>query len=149
MGYDLTGKSGNEFRFNVFSFSPVLLAAIEYGWEPKGVYPDEIDRRHYKLDYVRVGEGDVKVYLTNGYQEVGSDDAQNLKVALQKAIDDDYSFDMRHENDEKMKGILNAFLGIEDEDATIEFPNNNKERFQEQTKRFIEFLDKADGFIIG
>jgi hypothetical protein len=149
VGYDLRGANGNEFRFNVFTFSPVLLAAMQYGWKPMGVYPDEIDRRHFNLPDERIGEGDIKVYLTNGYQEVGFDDAENLKVALQKALDDDYSFEMRHENDEKMKNMLSAFIGIEDGDAVIEFPGNTKKKFQEQTRRFIKFLDEADGFFIG
>jgi hypothetical protein len=149
MGYDLKGSNGNEFRFNVFTFSPILLGAMQYGWKPMGVYPTEIDKEYLEIEDERVGEGDIRLYLSNDYRHVGYDDADNLKVALQKALDDDYSFDMRHEKDEKMKKGLSAFLGIEDKDTTIEFPTFTKKQFQEQAKKFIKFLDEADGFFIG
>ena len=73
MGYDLTAKSGNYYRFNVHYFPKVLRLALAYDWIPMGT--------------VNSTPGWAGEYLTNAKQEVVKQDALNLAEALERALE--------------------------------------------------------------
>ncbi len=81
MGYDLC-SNGKSFRANIFIFPKLLRLAFLFGWEPRGTellgkWDGENDR-----DNSAWGGH----YLSNSYQTVIKEDAKEIAVSLQKAL---------------------------------------------------------------
>ena len=74
MGYDLSNlDTGDDYRFNIHGWGPILSLAEKYGWQPAGtVLPGDKD-----------WEGS---YYSNDGQIVQYQDAQNIAKALEKAL---------------------------------------------------------------
>jgi hypothetical protein len=146
MSYTLKGLNKKEFSFNHFVYPLILTGAKKYGWEPMGVYLGELQIKYFKLPDVRYGKGDIQVYLSNGHQRIEKKDALNLKVALEKALSDDYAFNEERLKDKNMiKNIFNFFCNKKDTEIFV--TTFTKEEMQKQVKEFIKFLGKCGGFI--
>ena len=149
MGYDLTGyKNSTYFRFHIFDFSPILHGAMRYGWVPLGVFPesddDSIDYYGEKVNEEgRLGKGKITYYLSNDFQLVDKKDCEGLKEALTKALNDDYDFSLRDSHDIDIAKNLEK-VGIEINPVET----SDKERYTELAKRFVDFIDKEEGFFI-
>lgn len=75
MGYDLTNDKGNDFRFNIHGWRPLLQIAEMHGWEPMGT----------TLDNDPEWDGS---YYSNDGQYVTPEDSRALANALRSALDD-------------------------------------------------------------
>ena len=71
MGYDLSNRNG-EFRFTGEGYSMALDLAKLYGWEPQGI----------------TGEDSRGGYFSNDGQRVENEDALNIALALERALED-------------------------------------------------------------
>ena len=105
MGYDLYTESTKKdlseddkyFRWNIWGWSPILMLAARYGWEPEGtIIPrlsEEEAKKHNVSDEDRDRhneecddwEGD---YFGNNGQLVTEEDALNMAKALEDSLDD-------------------------------------------------------------
>jgi len=104
MGYDLYSETRKDiddsdkyFRWNIWSWTPVLILANKYGWEPMGtkflplseedIIKYEITPESVEADLTLVMEWDGN-YTDNSGQLVVDEDAQNMATALESSLDD-------------------------------------------------------------
>ena len=91
----------------------------------------------------RLGKGKITYYLSNDFQLVDKKDCEGLKEALTKALNDDYDFSLRDSHDIDIAKNLEK-VGIEINPVET----SDKERYTELAKRFVDFIDKEEGFFI-
>lgn len=96
MGYDLSSlnapKEDSYFRFNIAGWTQLLNMALDYGWKPEGTVMDE----GFFMSACGMGEEQAKrevdnwdgSYTSNDWQQVTDSDANNLKEALGKIMED-------------------------------------------------------------
>lgn len=146
MSYELKGGNGGDMKIYLFNFSPLLVGAIQYGWVPLGAWVN--------YEYGNTGEersmpGSIKSYLGNEYQGVDEEDAKNLAVALQKALDDDYDFSIRDESDLQLEEDLNLLFDSQNlmkPDKSL--APQQKLHMRDLARQFIKFIETEKEFYI-
>jgi hypothetical protein len=136
MGYDLT-TSNSDFRLNITAYRQMLTLASNYGWEPMGTIAPP-PRCEDEIEEVKNWEG---TYFSNNYQKIGSTDAFNLAIALEKAIVD---IPLEPQKDRTIKSYLEDRQGLNYRDLDpLEFFAGR----QEMIKNFITFCKEGDIWI--
>ncbi|MEE9213738.1 MAG: hypothetical protein V3U54_02950 [Thermodesulfobacteriota bacterium] len=82
MGYDLYNKN-KDFYANIFVFPKLLQLAYLFGWKPRGTEPPTVDMGGNVVMDSSDWDG---CYLGNGFQYVTKEDAEEIAVSLQKAL---------------------------------------------------------------
>ena len=146
MSYELKGGNGGDMKIYLFNFSPLLVGAIQYGWEPMGAW---MYHEYGNTSEERSMPGSIKSYLGNDFQGVDEEDAKNLAVALQKALDDDYDFSIRDESDLKLEEDLNLLLDSEGlmKPTQPSLPER-KQHMRDLARQFIKFIETEKEFYI-
>jgi hypothetical protein len=99
MGFDLSNRQGQSYRFNFFDWPNLLRLAEQYGWEPEGTTLDpehladreedeELSPEEVAAEVAESLEKWEGGYCTNDFQVVSAEDARNLADALEKALPD-------------------------------------------------------------
>ena len=82
MGYCLFSKN-KEFYANISFFPKLLRLAYLFGWKPRGTEPPTFDHGGYIVIDSSDWDGD---YFGNSFQNVTEEDAKEIAVSLQKAL---------------------------------------------------------------
>jgi len=148
MSYELKGGNGGDMKIYLFNYSPLLVGAIQYGWVPLGAWQAFFSGGDEGKE-VRGTPGSITSYLGNDFQGVDEEDAKNLAVALQKALDDDYDFSVRDESDLQLEEDLNFLL----DSQNLMKPDKSlapqaKLHMRDLARQFIKFIETEKEFYI-
>lgn len=82
MGYCLSSKN-KYFSCRLITFPKLLHLAYLFGWHPRGTAPPTFDHGGYVVIDSSDWDGD---YFGNSFQNVTKEDAKEIAVSLQKAL---------------------------------------------------------------
>jgi len=139
MGYSLQSKN-KHFSTNMLTFPRLLHLAYLFGWHPSGTKPPTYDHGGYVVIDNSDWDGD---YFGNSFQTVTGEDAKEIAVSLQKALQ--YIPDTYEEETLKKLVDKDCFPGRQEFDQMTE---EEKDQFlssfiglENYLKKFIDFCE--------
>jgi hypothetical protein len=143
MGMDLQGRQGY-FRFSMDGWHSVLNVAKKYGWEPQGTDAPTTD-----VEAEHEWDGN---YSSNSNQAVTSSDAEQISVALSRALaaNDLEPTDEAWPLSDEITQTRRLFLAICEDmgGKPLNMPGDGRKLEYDKVKDFAEYTSLG-GFTIG